>query len=143
MECSDPTVQVTTTEVRCAEGCRDAWLGDGMCDTGCNVEECNFDDGDCVDSVTQCEWECGIPNALNERRELIVGGEPSEPHEYPFMVLLQINGNFACGGSIIDKNWVNEGGYSINGFQTQNFFSTPSPHDQFQIFGRDIWEEVT
>jgi len=31
----------------CSEGCVSGWRGDGFCDSACNVEECNFDGGDC------------------------------------------------------------------------------------------------
>jgi UDP-N-acetylglucosamine-lysosomal-enzyme len=33
----------------CAPGCPSSWLGDGYCDLACNVEECQFDAGDCSD----------------------------------------------------------------------------------------------
>ena len=32
---------------RCAPGCPDSWLGDGMCDSKCNVATCDYDKGDC------------------------------------------------------------------------------------------------
>jgi len=32
----------------CAMGCRPHWIGDRVCDTACNVPECNFDGGDCA-----------------------------------------------------------------------------------------------
>jgi hypothetical protein len=31
----------------CNPGCPPSWLGDGFCDTACNVPQCNFDFGDC------------------------------------------------------------------------------------------------
>jgi len=31
----------------CASGCPVKWLGDGVCDSACNVESCAFDSGDC------------------------------------------------------------------------------------------------
>jgi hypothetical protein len=31
----------------CAPGCPDWWIGDGECDSACNVAACSFDDGDC------------------------------------------------------------------------------------------------
>ena len=33
--------------VRCAKGCPDAWVGDGMCDHKCDSAACAFDGGDC------------------------------------------------------------------------------------------------
>ena len=32
----------------CAPGCPESWRGDMYCDESCNVEECDFDDGDCL-----------------------------------------------------------------------------------------------
>ncbi len=31
----------------CAPDCDPSWIGDGECDDPCNVEACDFDDGDC------------------------------------------------------------------------------------------------
>ncbi|KAK3242460.1 hypothetical protein CYMTET_47852 [Cymbomonas tetramitiformis] len=36
----------------CNEGCAASWLHDGYCDRACNVAECNFDEGDCVNVST-------------------------------------------------------------------------------------------
>jgi hypothetical protein len=33
---------------KCAVGCADSWIGDGYCDTACNVSSCNFDYPDCI-----------------------------------------------------------------------------------------------
>ena len=35
----------------CRTGCPDLWLGDGYCDLTCNVAECNWDQGDCVNAT--------------------------------------------------------------------------------------------
>jgi hypothetical protein len=37
--------------VWCAIGCNAAMTGNGRCDTACNVEECNYDEGDCVNTT--------------------------------------------------------------------------------------------
>lgn len=47
----------------------------------------------------------------NERRKRaehlrIVGGDRSEPHNWPFIVALYRNGRFFCGGSIYTNHWV-------------------------------------
>jgi len=36
----------------------------------------------------------------------IIGTNPTQPHEYPWMVALLINGRSFCGGSIIDKRHI-------------------------------------
>jgi len=48
------TVESTTTTMsgECAPGCPDSWLGDGVCDSVCNVAACNYDNGDCGDTCT-------------------------------------------------------------------------------------------
>ena len=37
---------------KCADGCSDSWLGDGMCDKACNVSSCFYDVTDCVNKTT-------------------------------------------------------------------------------------------
>lgn len=36
---------------KCAPGCSDSWIGDGYCDTACNVSSCNFDFPDCINGT--------------------------------------------------------------------------------------------
>uniref|UniRef100_A0A6B2KXE3 EF-hand domain-containing protein n=1 Tax=Arcella intermedia TaxID=1963864 RepID=A0A6B2KXE3_9EUKA len=36
----------------CAENCPSNWLGDGYCDLACNNTECDYDSGDCLNSVS-------------------------------------------------------------------------------------------
>ena len=38
----------------CSAGCPDKWVNDGMCDTACNVEACNFDGSDCFHGASEC-----------------------------------------------------------------------------------------
>jgi UDP-N-acetylglucosamine-lysosomal-enzyme len=44
----------------CAEGCSDKYIGDGFCDTACNVAECGFDGGDCKNQKVshECSPQC-------------------------------------------------------------------------------------
>jgi len=42
----------TTMSGECAPGCPDSWLGDGVCDSVCNVAACNYDNGDCGTNTT-------------------------------------------------------------------------------------------
>jgi len=47
---------------------------------------------------------CGVPNS-NDRR--IVGGQPAEKNEYPWLVrLVRFSGSLLCGGSLISSNTV-------------------------------------
>lgn len=45
------------SEGECAQGCRLEWVGDDVCDPACLVEECGFDEGDCV-FVEDCAEGC-------------------------------------------------------------------------------------
>ncbi|KAL8428060.1 hypothetical protein ACSSS7_007414 [Eimeria intestinalis] len=47
-ESSEEQQKETTPKNKCTPACRDDWRGDGWCDTVCNTEGCNFDDGDCT-----------------------------------------------------------------------------------------------
>ena len=38
----------------CSAGCLDHWVNDGVCDTSCNVEACNFDGSDCFHDASEC-----------------------------------------------------------------------------------------
>ncbi|XP_023339538.1 brachyurin [Eurytemora carolleeae] len=48
------------------------------------------------------EAGCGIPNASNR----IVGGTGVQPHRYPWMVGLSFNGQWFCGGTLLNKEWI-------------------------------------
>jgi secreted trypsin-like serine protease len=48
------------------------------------------------------EEGCGVPEEDNR----IVGGDQVTPHRYPWMVGLSFNGQWFCGGSLLNKNWV-------------------------------------
>jgi len=37
--------------IECTPGCTSSWLGDGVCDTACDVDSCSFDSGDCGTTV--------------------------------------------------------------------------------------------
>ena len=47
------------TSGECVPGCQWDWVGDGTCDQnlGCNVDECDYDGGDCSGyCATGCQW---------------------------------------------------------------------------------------
>uniref|UniRef100_A0A3P9QJ96 Testisin-like n=1 Tax=Poecilia reticulata TaxID=8081 RepID=A0A3P9QJ96_POERE len=46
--------------------------------------------------------ECGFA----PRNPKIVGGQDASPGSWPWQVELQLNGQFKCGGSLINKKWV-------------------------------------
>jgi len=60
-------------------------------------------------STGECDWDYGIPGEHNKhtdddvRRSLIVDGEATHPHEYPWQVAIEPIG---CGGSIISREYI-------------------------------------
>ena len=42
----------------CAAGCLPSWVGDRTCDRACNVTECEYDGGDCIDDAHLCAAKC-------------------------------------------------------------------------------------
>jgi hypothetical protein len=59
---------------RCAPGCPDSWLGDGMCDSKCNVATCDYDKGDCPHTEP-------VPEHSHPHTEPVP--EHSHPHTEP------------------------------------------------------------
>ncbi|XP_008435038.1 testisin-like [Poecilia reticulata] len=55
----------------------------------------------CAGSDAQLN-ECGFA----PRNPKIVGGQDASPGSWPWQVELQLNGQFKCGGSLINKKWV-------------------------------------
>lgn len=43
---------------------------------------------------------------VNNSKDRIVGGEPCEPLEWPFVIAIYRDGNFHCGGIIHNDQWV-------------------------------------
>jgi len=57
------------------------------------------------------EWHngaCGVSSFEGDEEHMgyIVGGQEVKPHEFPWQILMMKSGRFACGGIIINKNWV-------------------------------------
>ena len=50
----------------------------------------------------------------------IVGGGPTDPHEYPYQVLLTYYGSFFCGGSLITRQHVLTAAHCTEYFAMQN-----------------------
>ncbi|KAK9878852.1 hypothetical protein WA026_003686 [Henosepilachna vigintioctopunctata] len=62
------------------------------------------DESDEDDDARQknCTCECGLPNQENR----IVGGQPTGPNRYPWIVRIMYNGRFHCGASLLSKDYV-------------------------------------
>jgi len=71
--------------------------------------------------VQECNWDYGIPNEHNKhtdgdvRRNLIVDGQASQPHEYPWQVSIEPIG---CGGSIISREYILSAAHCVSGTPT-------------------------
>ncbi|GAU87512.1 hypothetical protein RvY_00344 [Ramazzottius varieornatus] len=65
---------------------------------------------DASDESSACSVPCGstvIPPKEDLRWSRIVGGEEATPHSLPWQVaLLSSTGTFACGGSIVNRQWI-------------------------------------
>merc|ERR1712055_260180 len=80
-----------------------AW---GYCDASCPIQETVATTKDAHEPVVtaapgtcQCGVKGGSANTIGNSR--IVGGQDTEPHEYPWQVGLVRNGRFWCGGTLI------------------------------------------
>ena len=45
------TESASYSDTSCSDGCPDEWIGDGMCDTACNVEACKLREHACTNPV--------------------------------------------------------------------------------------------
>ncbi|XP_066486426.1 serine protease 33-like [Tiliqua scincoides] len=57
---------------------------------------------ECAES-SSTEGTCGQPKLSSPR---VVGGQNSEPGEWPWQVSIRVNGLHECGGSLISPQWV-------------------------------------
>ncbi|KAH8290863.1 hypothetical protein KR054_006567 [Drosophila jambulina] len=58
------------------------------------------------------ECSCGSVNT----RHRIVGGQETEVHEYPWMIMLMWFGNFYCGASLVNDQYALTAAHCVNGF---------------------------
>ncbi|KAH8305985.1 hypothetical protein KR018_008253 [Drosophila ironensis] len=61
--------------------------------------------------------ECGECSCGNiNTRHRIVGGQETEVHEYPWMIMLMWFGNFYCGASLVNDQYAITAAHCVNGF---------------------------
>jgi Trypsin len=61
----------------------------------------------CLICVDNTSTTCGLSNRSSQDR--IVGGTEAQPHEFPWqawLILTSVNGQYACGGSLISSQWI-------------------------------------
>lgn len=56
---------------------------------------------------------CGVRGRANR----IVGGDPAEPHEYPWLVGLYRQGKLYCGASVISRNYLLTAAHCVEPFE--------------------------
>lgn len=59
-----------------------------------------------------------LPFSLEER---VVNGQHAEQHEWPWQILLLLNGNLRCGGSLIRDDWVLTAAHCVAKVDARNF----------------------
>ncbi|XKL66668.1 hypothetical protein PGB90_010088 [Kerria lacca] len=73
-----------------------------------------------------CECTCGIANEDTR----IVGGAPTEPHEFPWMVRLSYFNKFYCGGTLVNDKYVVTAAHCVKGFLWFLIKVTLGEHDR-------------
>jgi hypothetical protein len=63
---------------------------------------------------------------VNASKVKIVGGEDTKPNLWPFALSLHRNGQFVCGATIINANWILTAGHCVMDFKEKN--------DQYQVW---------
>ena len=58
---------------------------------------------------------CGTMRASFATDSKIVGGEPASNYAWPWQVYIALNGNFICGGTLVDKQYVVSAAHCVIG----------------------------
>ncbi|KAK7604280.1 hypothetical protein V9T40_004553 [Parthenolecanium corni] len=81
-----------------------------------------------VEKSYRCESECSCGVANEDTR--IVGGKPSGPHEFPWMVRLSYFNRFYCGGTLVNDKYVVTAAHCVKGFLWFLIKVTLGEHDR-------------
>ncbi len=80
-----------------------------------------------------------VPNA--PRHGEIVGGQPADPHEYPWQVWMLTSSSW-CGGSLIDPSWVVTAGHCAKDVAASSIRVGLGLHDRYQSPNTEQWLSV-
>ncbi|XP_059482706.1 trypsin-1-like [Neocloeon triangulifer] len=84
-------------------------------------------DDDEEDTFRNCTCNCGVVN--QETR--IVGGQITGIHRYPWVARLVYDGQFHCGGSLLNADYVLTAAHCVRRLRRSKFKVVLGDHDQF------------
>lgn len=72
------------------------------------------------DQNYQASISRGRYRPLEIRMPRIIGGDETQPGEFPWAVSVKLNGQPICGGSLIDRNWILTAAHCVVGYNPKN-----------------------
>ncbi|XP_059469286.1 trypsin-1-like [Neocloeon triangulifer] len=79
-----------------------------------------------IDSDLTCNCKCGIAKT----RARIVGGQETRVNQYPWMALLSYNGEFLCGGTLINNKYILTAAHCLTSINMTGLKITLLEHDR-------------
>nr|XP_018909286.1 PREDICTED: serine protease nudel [Bemisia tabaci]XP_018909287.1 PREDICTED: serine protease nudel [Bemisia tabaci]XP_018909288.1 PREDICTED: serine protease nudel [Bemisia tabaci] len=73
------------------------------------------------DSDTVLPGQETLKRMVREEEARVVGGSPSDPGAWPWLVLMNRDGYFHCGGVIIDESWILTAAHCMQDYETHYF----------------------
>ena len=87
--------------------------------------------------VRSFPWEIEPRISSPAKPQKIIGGGPTDPHEYPYQVLLTYYGSFFCGGSLITRQHV------LTAAHCTEYFAMLNDTEGFEVVIAKILETET
>lgn len=86
---------------------------------------------------------CSSGSAPEGPQKRVVGGYDARPNQFPFSIVLHKNSRFACGGSIINSQWVLTAKHCVNGANTSSLRVTAGEHSLSRTEGTEQARSVS
>ncbi|KAJ9579985.1 hypothetical protein L9F63_004368, partial [Diploptera punctata] len=99
-------------------------LFDELFGLGSSTSDSDSDD----EKLKNCSCQCGVVN----QEVRIVGGRPTGLNQYPWMARLVYDGNFHCGGSLLNGDYVLTAAHCVRRLKRAKIRVYLGDHDQFQ-----------